>query len=86
MPAIDPPPPPTEKHLQECIDKVDNDKDGLIDAQDPDCAWMREDTYGRCNDTADNDRDGLIDAADPDCANVQPPPPNPQHGPHRLDL
>lgn len=43
-----------------CDDNIDNDGDGLVDLDDPDCQT--------CNDGIDNDGDGLTDGKDPDCA------------------
>lgn len=67
----------------QCSDGLDNDGDGLIDAQDPGChydlnplnpgsyqpEWNDESrsNVGQCSDGIDNDHDGLIDIADPDC-------------------
>jgi cytochrome c peroxidase len=54
-----------------CNDGIDNDGDGLSDAQDPGCfspgdtselAWDLA-----CDDGIDNDGDGLVDSADADC-------------------
>ncbi len=65
--------------LGSCGDCLDNDGDGWVDSDDPDCDWQNRDddsdeaeddyTYGTysCNDGADNDADGLIDAEDDDC-------------------
>ncbi len=69
--------------ITECNDKVDNDKDGLIDRNDPECHiggdLLNEyvETHNdeanapasltECNDKVDNDKDGLIDSADPEC-------------------
>lgn len=55
-----------------CNDGIDNDGNGLIDAEDPSCyaPWMTEgETFADapCADGIDNDGDGLIDALDPDC-------------------
>jgi len=59
-----------------CSDGIDNDGDGLIDAQDPECFEPDDaespDGVGRghtgpCTDGLDNDGDGLIDAQDPGC-------------------
>ena len=65
-----------------CADGLDNDGDGLIDAQDPKCfyPWSIESPQsteddiqvgwfgiGECGDGIDNDGDGLIDALDPGC-------------------
>ncbi len=59
-----------------CSDGIDNDGDGLVDAQDPQCltADSREGPGGigrirltQCNDGIDNDGDGFLDAQDPGC-------------------
>ncbi len=62
-----------------CEDCVDNDGDGWVDDEDPDCEGdyrddgsdEAEDGYTEglfsCNDGVDNDEDGLIDWEDPDC-------------------
>lgn len=53
-----------------CNDGMDNDGDGWIDANDPDCEdGPRELGYSdsQCNDDFDNDGDTYTDAADPDC-------------------
>ncbi len=53
-----------------CLDGLDNDGDGWVDQDDPDCS-VEDDELGlgdtQCNDGVDNDEDGLIDAQDPDC-------------------
>ena len=47
-----------------CNDNIDNDGDGLKDAEDVDsCTSVPE----ICNNGLDDDRDGLKDTADPDC-------------------
>jgi Concanavalin A-like lectin/glucanases superfamily/Calcineurin-like phosphoesterase/F5/8 type C domain len=45
-----------------CTNGVDDDGDGKIDIQDPDCQSPEQ-----CTDGIDNDGDGKIDAADSDC-------------------
>jgi WD40 repeat protein len=54
-----------------CLDAIDNDGDGWVDAKDPDCATGEDREQGlsdsECNDGEDNDGDGLADALDPDC-------------------
>jgi len=62
-----------------CGDCVDNDGDGWVDGDDPDCeddyrdddSDAAEDNYTfemfTCNDGVDNDEDGLIDWQDEDC-------------------
>ena len=52
-----------------CHDAQDNDRDGYVDMDDPDCADVpccpgAED----CRNGMDDDLDGLVDCADPDCA------------------
>ena len=49
-----------------CDDFIDNDCDGLIDGNDPDCATCTP-SAEVCDDFIDNDCDGLIDGNDPDC-------------------
>jgi len=52
-----------------CGDGVDNDSDGLVDCNDPDC-WLTPNcmwVVELCGDGIDNDGDNLIDCADPDC-------------------
>jgi uncharacterized protein (TIGR03790 family) len=61
-----------------CDDGVDNDCDGSVDCDDPDCdadqncvnacvPTSTKENGRRCRDGLDNDCDGLRDAADPDC-------------------
>lgn len=55
-----------------CNDGIDNDGNGLIDAEDPSCytPYMNEGEIfpdAQCADGIDNDGDGLIDAQDPKC-------------------
>ena len=51
-----------------CTDGVDNDSDGEIDCDDPDCddddACIVDEV---CFNDFDDDRDGLVDCDDPDC-------------------
>jgi len=49
----------------ECSDGVDNDGDGLIDDEDPDCGTPPP--VNECTDGLDNDGDGAIDGFDRDC-------------------
>jgi hypothetical protein len=51
---------------------IDNDGDGLIDQEDPDCAPTPAPVEGpvdhpSCSDGIDNDHDGLTDGDDPGC-------------------
>lgn len=64
-----------------CVDRLDNDEDGLVDALDPDCAhaWSSSEatpedgegselaTLGACANGLDDDGDGLLDHEDPGC-------------------
>jgi hypothetical protein len=59
----------------QCSDGEDNDQDGLIDCEDPDCEdsedcteWVED---GDCSDGVDNDEDGLTDCDDEDCADAE---------------
>ncbi|MBU0553914.1 hypothetical protein KKF91_14770 [Myxococcota bacterium] len=52
-----------------CNDNLDDDLDGLLDCNDPDCAtWCSQEHI--CDDGIDNEGDGLSDCNDPDCAGV----------------
>lgn len=54
----------------ECTDGIDNDGDGWLDSDDPDCSTGNAEvaySTNECNDMIDNDSDGLVDAEDPDC-------------------
>ena len=59
-----------------CQDQLDNDKDLLIDCEDPECANVEfclpegENTKDKCSDQVDNDEDNLIDCDDLDCAHI----------------
>jgi hypothetical protein len=65
--------PPGYERTQ-CNDGVDNDRDGVADGMDPDCAngaglsESGQTGLTLCTDGIDNDLDGLIDELDPDCA------------------
>lgn len=50
-----------------CADGIDNDGDGLIDCQDPDCEANEACIDEVCNDGIDNDGDGLTDCEDSEC-------------------
>jgi hypothetical protein len=55
-----------------CDDKSDNDCDGFVDCQDPECLGKSEKCRPAseiCNDGKDNDFDQFTDCADPDCRN-----------------
>ena len=58
-----------------CQDLFDNDADGLIDHEDPDCIMYGAEApalscvqLDQCHDQIDNDNDNLIDMEDPDCS------------------
>jgi hypothetical protein len=64
-----------------CADGADNDRDGLTDCADPDCAGdpfcetmcePRELGIEMCTDGDDNDCDGPVDCADVDCSPFGP--------------
>ena len=50
--------------VDNCSDCIDNDGDGWVDVQDPDCAGdegeINATTASTCNDGLDNDEDGLL--------------------------
>ena len=50
-----------------CDDGIDNDGDGLVDCEDPDCAGSPECIPEICDDALDNDGDGLTDCEDSEC-------------------
>ncbi len=61
--------------IEDCDDGTDNDDDGLVDCDDPDClAGFPLPPLGQCNeicnDGEDNDDDNLVDCDDPDCLNA----------------
>ena len=54
-----------------CNNGIDDDGDGLIDCDDPDCSGAPVCSQAEiCNNGIDDDGDGLIDCADPDCSNA----------------
>ena len=60
--------------LEECDNGVDDDGDGLVDCDDPDCAGFPDCVGGVeiCDDGLDNDGDGLIDCDDLESCNTFP--------------
>ncbi|MBX3248478.1 MAG: hypothetical protein KF901_14980 [Myxococcales bacterium] len=51
-----------------CANGVDDDADGLVDCDDPDCDGECPETSSvACTNCRDDDGDGLVDHADPDC-------------------
>ncbi len=66
----------TENTQARCSDGIDNDNNGKIDCDDPNCADFtfcakteegKENTLAACADGDDNDGDGKIDCDDPEC-------------------
>jgi hypothetical protein len=53
---------------EDCHNAIDDDCDGKVDCDDPDCQPCVE---SNCSDGIDDDGDGLVDCADPDCAPQQ---------------
>ena len=56
-----------------CNDSIDNDGNGLIDCNDPECSGTTScPTVANevCNDSLDNDNNGLTDCSDPVCIGV----------------
>ena len=52
-----------------CADTLDNDADGYVDQDDPDCLpFYSAGPETNCDDTLDNDADGKTDCDDGDCA------------------
>ena len=60
-------PPPFESN---CGNGVDDDGDGVIDCNDPDCYNSNVCTTEICNDGIDNDNDGWTDCSDSECFTV----------------
>ena len=50
-----------------CDDLLDDDGDGLVDCDDPDCEGRQPVLRALAMTTFDNDNDGLIDCLDEDC-------------------
>ncbi len=50
-----------------CTDTVDNDRDGLVDCEDPDCAPLPFCTDELCDNNWDDNANGLTDCDDPAC-------------------
>ena len=57
-------PPPFESN---CSNGIDDDGDGLIDCEDPDCYASNVCTVEICNNGIDDDLDGWIDCSDSEC-------------------
>jgi hypothetical protein len=54
--------------LETCDNGRDDDADGAVDCDDPDCAGSEACGEVLCGDGNDDDGDGLVDCADSDCA------------------
>lgn len=52
---------------ENCYDNEDNDLDGLVDCDDPDCASLPSCSAEICDNQLDDDGDGDADCADADC-------------------
>ncbi len=61
------PPTPESSFENDCEDGVDNDADGLLDCNDPDCSLNEKCIENDCGDQKDNDGDGQVDCKDADC-------------------
>ena len=55
-----------------CDNGIDDDLDGLIDCDDPDCADFIDCLVEICDNGEDDDLDGLVDCEDPDCEALFP--------------
>ncbi len=60
--------PHLETKYEICGNGIDDNDDGLIDCDDPQCAQDLECQPEVCNDGIDNNGDGLADCQDPQCA------------------
>jgi hypothetical protein len=54
-------------HETSCTNGVDDDADGALDCDDPDCYFNATCREANCADGTDDDNDGLVDCNDPDC-------------------
>ncbi len=55
---------------ESCRNGLDDDLDGLVDCDDPDCDDAPQCAAEICNDRIDNNGNGLLDCEDPDCADA----------------
>ena len=62
-----------------CDDLADNDGDGLVDCDDPDCPLVRCMDGEDCDDGIDNDLNGLVDCEDRYCLGKVPNCPGPEN-------
>jgi len=53
-----------------CVDGSDNDDDGLLDCNDPDCKNSPDCGSEKCTNGIDDDGDTLVDCGDTDCASL----------------
>src|SRR5690606_5624806 len=57
-----------EEGAERCADGVDDDLDGLVDCEDPDCdGHCPEERLQACTNGRDDDGDGFVDLHDPRC-------------------
>ena len=64
---------PSGSDIEICDNGVDDDGDGLVDCEDPDCsaaANCNPSITEICNNGIDDDGDGLVDCDDPDCSSA----------------
>ena len=52
---------------EDCVNGSDDDADGLVDCQDPECASKPTCSEADCGNGADDDGNGLVDCEDPQC-------------------
>jgi hypothetical protein len=52
---------------EDCVNGTDDDADGLVDCQDPECASKPTCSEADCGNGADDDGNGLVDCEDPQC-------------------
>lgn len=57
--------PRADEGVSTCGDGLDNDGDGNLDANDPDCRIGPQEAVGSCSDGIDNDNDGIVDRGFP---------------------
>ena len=66
--------PSAEQGADACANFVDDDLDGRLDCDDPECDGLcPEETLGPCTDGRDNDGDSVVDAEDVRCWGVAAP-------------
>ncbi len=63
--------PPNNFFMEVCDNGIDDDGDGLVDCEDPDCCNSSNCNCSEiCSNGLDDDGDGLVDCNDPDCCGV----------------